>query len=56
LLGLDILSYFKFTYDFDAIDDSAKYGRMFYEFRDARRTEYTNPGVPFAYHLGNSQA
>ncbi|MDR2570955.1 MAG: retroviral-like aspartic protease family protein [Oscillospiraceae bacterium] len=51
LLGLDLLSYFKFTFDFDAIDENAKYGRMFFEFRDSRVKLYTELGKPFAYTL-----
>ena len=54
LLGLDILSYFKFYFDFDAIDNNAKYGRMFYEFRGSCRTDYTELGKPFAYQLEDS--
>lgn len=55
LLGLDILSYFKFTFDFDAIDDDAPHGRMFYEFRQSRLKLFTKLGEPFAYKLSNSE-
>jgi len=54
LLGLDILSYFKFTYDFDAIDDDAPHGRMFYEFRESRIAPFTKLGEHFAYKLDES--
>jgi len=54
LLGLDILSYFKFTFDFDAKDAGARYGRMFYEFRESRRALFTKLDEPFAYQLGDS--
>jgi len=55
LLGLDILRYFKFTYDFDAIDENAPHGRMFYEFRDSCFVPYTKMGDHFAYNLGDSK-
>ena len=53
LLGLDILRYFKFIFDFDAIDESAPHGRMFFEFRKSRFDEYTKLGEPFAHRLGD---
>jgi hypothetical protein len=53
LLGLDMLRYFKFTYDFDAAD-GAPHGRMLYEFRDSQRADYTKLGAPFALHLGGT--
>ena len=55
LLGLDVLRYFKFTFDFDAIDDFAPHGRMFYEFRPSRFEPYTKLGEPFAHKFSNSQ-
>jgi len=51
LLGLDILRYFKFIYDFDAIDEDAPHGRMFYEFRQSRHVPYSKMGDSFAYNL-----
>jgi len=51
LLGMDILSYFKFLFDFDKVDEDAPYGRMFYEFRESRRKHFTELGKPFAYQL-----
>jgi len=42
LLGLDILQYFKFTYDFDAISDDAPHGQCF-----------MNLGSPAYYRLQN---
>ena len=54
LLGLDVLRYFKIIYDFDAIDDDAPHGRMFYEFRESCITQFTKLGEPFAYKLGDS--
>jgi len=32
LLGLDLLSYFKFTFDFDAISKDTPYGSVFWNF------------------------
>ena len=55
LLGLDILSYFKFTFDFDAKDAYARHGRMFYEFRESRKAFFVKLEEPFAYQLGESQ-
>ena len=54
LLGLDILRNFKFIYDFDAIDDDAPHGRMFYEFREACITPFTKLGESFAYKISDS--
>jgi len=54
LLGLDILRYFKIIYDFDAIDENAPHGRMFYEFRDSCFVPYTKMGDHFAYKLSGS--
>jgi predicted aspartyl protease len=54
LLGMDILRYFKFTFDFDAVDEGAPHGRMFYELRDSRVKPYTEMGEPFAYRLSES--
>ena len=51
LLGLDILQYFNFSFDFDAVDDVAEYGRMFFKFRDSRRVDFTKLGKPFAHKL-----
>ena len=53
LLGLDVLSFFKFTFDFDAIDEDAPYGRMFYDFRESCITPFTKLGEPFAYKLSD---
>jgi hypothetical protein len=55
ILGLDVLRYFKFTYDFDAIDDDAPHGRMYYEFRESCITPYTKLSEPFAYKLGDTE-
>jgi len=55
LLGLDVLRYFKITYDFDAIDNDAPHGRMFYEFRESCIAPFTKLGEPFAYKLNNSE-
>jgi len=55
LLGLDIMRYFKFTYDFDAIDKDAPYGRMFYEFRESCISPFTKLGDHFAYKLSDSE-
>jgi len=55
LLGLDILRYFKFTYDFDAIDADAPYGRMFYEFRESCIEPYRKMGDHFAYNLDETK-
>jgi len=55
LLGLDILRYFKFTFDFDSIDDDAPYGRMFYEFRANCFEPFTKLGDPFAFSLSSSE-
>ena len=54
LLGLDILRYFKFLYDFDEVDEDAPYGRMFYEFRDSQRKPFTKLGESFAYQLDDA--
>jgi predicted aspartyl protease len=51
LLGLDILRFFKFTYDFDALDENAPHGRMFYEFRESCIKPFVKLGKPFAYKL-----
>jgi len=51
LLGLDIMRYFKFTYDFDAIDEYAPHGRMFYEFRNSCLKPFEKLGDSFAYNL-----
>jgi len=51
LLGLDILSYFKFCFDFDAVDSDAGYGRMFYEFRKSRMKNFAKLGEPFAHRF-----
>ena len=56
LLGLDVLSYFKFTFDFDDIDTYAPYGKMLYEFRESRRVDFTKMGEPFAYKLGSADS
>ena len=55
LLGLDVLRYFNFSFNFDAIDDDAPHGRMFYEFRESCIAPFTKLGEPFAYKLGNSE-
>ena len=55
LLGLDILSYFNFRYDFDAVDDKSKFGRITLEFRQSRRKDFSKLGAPFAYRLDDSQ-
>jgi len=51
LLGLDILRYFKFTYDFDAINEDAPHGRMFYEFRKSCINPFKKLGDSFAFNL-----
>jgi hypothetical protein len=51
LLGFNILGYFKFTFDLDAVDADALYGRMFYEFRQSRMKPYTKMGETFAYKM-----
>ena len=51
LLGLDILSYFNFTFNFDAISDDAPFGKMFFEFRKSRQQDFSNLGDSFAYRL-----
>ncbi|MDR2728607.1 MAG: retroviral-like aspartic protease family protein [Chitinispirillales bacterium] len=51
LLGLDIMRYFKFFFDFDAIDVDAPHGRMFYEFRNSCSEPFTALGEPFAHKL-----
>jgi hypothetical protein len=53
LLGMNVLQHFKFTFDFDAIDEEAEYGRLFYELRSSRIKPYTKMGEPFAYRLGD---
>ena len=55
LLGLDVLRYFKFTFDFDAVDEDSPYGRMFYEFRENCFEPFTKLGDSFAYYLGDSE-
>jgi len=55
LLGLDILSYFNFSFNFDAIDENSPHGRMFYEFRQSRIKPYTTLDEPYAYNLSESQ-
>ena len=55
LLGLDILRYFNFSFNFDAIDDDAPHGRMFYEFRESCITPFTKLGESFAYKLNDSE-
>jgi hypothetical protein len=55
LLGTNIMRYFKFTFDFDALDSAAPYGRMFYEFRSNCTEPYTEIDEPFAYRLGATQ-
>ena len=55
LFGLDMLCKFKFTFDFDAIDEDAPYGKMFYEFRKSQLKAFTKLGEPFAYQLNTSQ-
>jgi len=51
LLGLNILQYFKFTFDFDAVDNDAPHGRMFFEFRKSRIVPFTKLGDSFSYEL-----
>lgn len=54
LLGLDVLRFFKFTFDFDAIDNDAPHGRMFYELRKTCVQPFTKLGEPFAHSLINT--
>ena len=54
LLGMNVLQHFKFTFDFDSIDEGAEHGRMFYEFRRSRVKPFTKLGEPFAYQLNTS--
>ncbi|MDR2591034.1 MAG: hypothetical protein LBC71_08640 [Oscillospiraceae bacterium] len=54
ILGLDVLQFFNFSFNFDAIDEDAPHGRMFYEFRESRITLFTKLGEPFAYKLNDS--
>jgi predicted aspartyl protease len=56
LLGMDILQHFRFTYDFDAVDTKAPYGKLFYILRDSRLKPYTAMGEPFAYQLSADPA
>ena len=51
LLGLDLLSYFKFTFDFDAISKDTPYGSVFLEFRKGRRRDFSKMGGAFAHEL-----
>ena len=51
LLGLDILKYFNFAFNFDAISDDAPFGKMFLEFRKSRQQDFSNLGDSFAYRL-----
>ena len=51
LLGSDILRYFKFTFDFDATENNAPYGRMFYELRNSQKVNFKKVGSPFAYQI-----
>ena len=51
LLGLDVLSYFKIIFDFDATENLAINGRMFYELRESRRDNYKTFGEPFAHKI-----
>jgi len=53
LLGLDVLRYFKFTFDFDAIDDDAPHGRMLYEFRESCIKPFTKLGDHFAFNISD---
>ncbi|MCL2223037.1 MAG: hypothetical protein FWC20_11700 [Oscillospiraceae bacterium] len=54
LLGLDILSYFNFSFNFDATDIDAPHGKLLYEFRQSRLKPYTKLDEPFAYKLNDS--
>jgi len=51
LLGLDLLSYFKFIFDFDAISEYTPHGSVFLEFRKARRQDFSKMGGAFAHEL-----
>jgi len=55
LLGLDILRFFNFKYNFDAIDEDAPHGRMFYEFRGSCIKPFTKMGDHFAYNFTNQR-
>lgn len=56
LMGLDLLRNFLFTFDFDAIDAYAPYGRMLYELRETVVTPFTKLGEPFAHQLNEAAA
>ena len=51
LLGLDLLSYFKFTFDFDAVSEYTPYGSVLFEFRKARKQDFSKVGGAFAHEL-----
>ncbi|MCL2198646.1 MAG: retroviral-like aspartic protease family protein [Defluviitaleaceae bacterium] len=51
LLGLDVLNYFKFTFDFDSTDSACPYGKMFYALREKMKKSYSNLQKPFAHKL-----
>ena len=51
LLGLDLLSYFKFTFDFDAKSQYTPYGSVFFEFRTAKKQDFSKMGGAFAHEL-----
>ena len=53
LLGLDVLHYFRFAFDFD-VTVGAPHGRLYYEFRASQRKAYTQYGEPFAYQLDDN--
>ena len=55
LLGLDVLQYFKFTYDFDSVDPASPYGKMIYELRETKKKAYTKFGESFAHSLLNEK-
>ena len=55
LLGLDVLQYFKFTYDFDSVDPASPYGKMISELRETKKKAYTKFGESFAHSLLNEK-
>ena len=51
LLGLDILKYFRFIFDFDAITEDFLYGQMLYEFRKSQQVDYRSLDEKFAHKI-----
>jgi len=51
LLGLDLLSYFNFAFNFDAKSEHTPYGSVFFEFRTAKKQDFSKMGGAFAHEL-----